>query len=169
MSGRTFLPMEFYLCRKTSNQANAARGGVPAWPGGPAAGRGRSEDRFGYYHRFAVRLAEEDSLLMLPRIRISGGSLSPDTAQGTPSQIGAILVHLGQHERTLEWLAGLPYVDPARIGFYGLSYGGKTAVRVPPLLENYALSICSADSMSGSGKTPILTPLTVIYSRASTT
>jgi hypothetical protein len=33
----------------------------------------------------------------------------------------------------------------ARIGFYGLSYGGKTAVRVPPLLENYALSICSAD------------------------
>jgi hypothetical protein len=36
-------------------------------------------------------------------------------------------------------------VDAARIGFYGLSYGGKTAVRVPPLLDRYALSICSAD------------------------
>jgi hypothetical protein len=36
-------------------------------------------------------------------------------------------------------------VDAERIGFYGLSYGGKTAVRIPPLLDRYALSICSAD------------------------
>lgn len=50
-----------------------------------------------------------------------------------------------QHERTLEWLAEQPFVDPERIGFYGLSYGGKTAMRVPALLDNYALSICSAD------------------------
>ena len=40
---------------------------------------------------------------------------------------------------------GLPFVDASRIGFYGLSYGGKTAVRVPPLLDGYALSICSGD------------------------
>ena len=39
-----------------------------------------------------------------------------------------------QHRQTLRWLATLPYVDPERIAFYGLSYGGKTAVRVPPLL-----------------------------------
>jgi hypothetical protein len=31
------------------------------------------------------------------------------------------------------------------MGFYGLSYGGVTAMLVPPLLENYALSICSAN------------------------
>jgi hypothetical protein len=36
-------------------------------------------------------------------------------------------------------------VDPERIAFYGLSYGGKTAMRVPALLEKYCLSICSAD------------------------
>jgi hypothetical protein len=36
-------------------------------------------------------------------------------------------------------------VDPKRIGFYGLSYGGKTAMRVPPLLDGYALSICAGD------------------------
>ncbi|HCK16577.1 TPA: hypothetical protein DHW51_20790, partial [Candidatus Poribacteria bacterium] len=29
--------------------------------------------------------------------------------------------------------------------FYGLSYGGKTAMRVPPLVTDYCLSICSAD------------------------
>lgn len=56
-----------------------------------------------------------------------------------------------QHLVTLRWLATLPQVDRDRIGFYGLSYGGKTAVRVPPLLPpsgkdpGYALSICSAD------------------------
>jgi hypothetical protein len=45
----------------------------------------------------------------------------------------------------LDWMATQPFVDPDRMGFYGLSYGGKTAVRVPPLLDRYALSICSGD------------------------
>jgi len=39
-----------------------------------------------------------------------------------------------QHQQTLNWLATLPFVDADRIAFYGLSYGGKTAVRVPPML-----------------------------------
>ena len=52
---------------------------------------------------------------------------------------------ISQQERTLEWLAEQSFVDAERIGFYGLSYGGKTAMRVPALLDRYALSICSAD------------------------
>ena len=52
---------------------------------------------------------------------------------------------LGQHDRILEWLGSLPFVDGTRIAFYGLSYGGETAVRIPPLLDRYALSICSGD------------------------
>jgi dienelactone hydrolase len=52
---------------------------------------------------------------------------------------------LGQHERILDWLGSLPFVDAGRVAFYGLSYGGETAVRIPPLLEKYALSICSGD------------------------
>ena len=52
---------------------------------------------------------------------------------------------LGQHERIVEWLGSLPFVDGDRIAFYGLSYGGETAVRIPPLLDKYALSICSGD------------------------
>ena len=45
----------------------------------------------------------------------------------------------------IDWLASRPFADPQRISFCRLSYGGKTAVRVPPLLDGYALSICSAD------------------------
>ena len=52
---------------------------------------------------------------------------------------------LAQHQQILKWLGTLPAVDPARIGFYGCSYGGETAVRVPALLDGYALSICSSD------------------------
>jgi len=50
-----------------------------------------------------------------------------------------------QHQQTVDWLATLPFVDGERIGFYGLSYGGKTAMRVPALVEGYCLSICSGD------------------------
>src|SRR6185436_7554526 len=50
-----------------------------------------------------------------------------------------------QHEQILDWLSTLPFVDPKRIGFYGLSYGGNTAVRVPTLLDRYAVVISSGD------------------------
>ncbi len=50
-----------------------------------------------------------------------------------------------QHQQITDWLKGLPFVDAERIGFYGISYGGKTAMRVPPLVDNYCLAICSAD------------------------
>jgi len=52
---------------------------------------------------------------------------------------------LAQHEQILNWLEKLPFVDGKRIGFYGISYGGESAVRLPPMLERYCLSICSAD------------------------
>jgi dienelactone hydrolase len=52
---------------------------------------------------------------------------------------------IASHDQILRWLGTQPFVDGNRIAFYGLSYGGETAVRVPPLLEKYALSICSGD------------------------
>jgi len=54
-------------------------------------------------------------------------------------------VIIAQHDALLDWLGSLPFVDADRIGFYGISYGGKTAMRVPAVLNRYCLSICSAD------------------------
>lgn len=52
---------------------------------------------------------------------------------------------LPQHERLLDWLSSQPFVDSDKIGFYGLSWGGKVAVRIPALVNRYSLSICSGD------------------------
>jgi dienelactone hydrolase len=99
-----------------------------------------------YYHRFAVRLAEEGFVTFAPQNPYIGEDrFRLIQRQAHPLKLSLFSFILGQHQRLLEWLGGLPFVDRERIGFYGLSYGGKTAMRVPPLLDGYALSICSAD------------------------
>lgn len=52
---------------------------------------------------------------------------------------------LAQHQQLLNWLPTLPYVDQNRIAFYGKSYGGEMAMRIPSILEGYCLSVCSGD------------------------
>jgi hypothetical protein len=98
------------------------------------------------YHRFAARLAEQGYVTFAPQNPYIGGDRFR-VLQRKANPLGKSLfsVIVRQHERILEWLASLPFVDRDRIGFYGLSYGGKTAMRVPALLEGYCLSICSAD------------------------
>jgi len=98
------------------------------------------------YARFAARLAERGFVVYAPQNPYIGGDRFRQLQRkANPLKWSLFSFIVGQHQRTLEWLASQPFVDPARIAFYGLSYGGKTAVRVPPLLPNYALSICSAD------------------------
>ena len=50
-----------------------------------------------------------------------------------------------QHRQALNWLEKLPFVDAERIGYYGLSYGGVTALRVPPLEPRYKVVVCSGN------------------------
>ena len=99
-----------------------------------------------FYHHFAATLAEEGFVTYAPQNPYIGEDrFRIIQRKGHPLKLSLFSFILGQHERTLEWLSQQPFVDPKRIGFYGLSYGGKTAVRVPPLLNGYALSICSGD------------------------
>jgi dienelactone hydrolase len=98
------------------------------------------------YHSYAARLADEGFITYSPQNPYIGRDrFRMIQRRGHPLKLALFSFILGQHQRQLEWISGLPFVDPKRIGFYGLSYGGKTAVRVPPLLDQYALSICSAD------------------------
>jgi dienelactone hydrolase len=97
------------------------------------------------YAAFAVRLAERGFVTYAPHNPYRGETEFRQL-QRKANPLGLTLYSfiIGQHERTLDWLSALPFVDPDRIGFYGLSYGGLSAVRIPSILDRYALSICSA-------------------------
>ena len=98
------------------------------------------------YHDFAARLADLGFITFAPHNPFRGEDRYRFLSRkGNAVKASLFSFILAQHEQILNWLEKLPQVDPKRIAFYGLSYGGETAVRVPPLLERYALSICSAD------------------------
>jgi dienelactone hydrolase len=106
-----------------------------------------------YYHDFAARLADRGFVVFAPHNLYRGEDryrwLSRK-ANGVKASLFSFII--GQHDQLLRWLGTLPFVDASRIGFYGLSYGGETAVRVPALLERYSLSICSGDFNSWTRK-----------------
>ena len=98
------------------------------------------------YNAYGADLANQGFVVYAPQNPYIGGDafrVIQRKANPVKWSLFSLITH--QHERTLEWLAEQPFVDAERIGFYGLSYGGKTAMRVPALLDGYALSICSAD------------------------
>jgi dienelactone hydrolase len=111
---------------------------------------GRPEDTITgnsqFYRDFATRLCEQGFVTFAPQ----NPYIFTDrfrTLQRKANPLGKTLYSLivPQHQQITDWLKVQPFVDPARIGFYGLSYGGKTAMRVPALVTNYCLSICSGD------------------------
>lgn len=98
------------------------------------------------YHSYAAQLADRGFITYAPQNPYIGqDAFRVIQRKANPIKWSLFSLIIRQHERTLDWLAELPYVDEDRIGFYGLSYGGKTAMRVPAVLERYACSICSAD------------------------
>ncbi len=109
---------------------------------------------FRAYKGFATQLVKQGFIVYAPQNPYKGFD-DFRVLQRKSNPLGRSLFSyiIPQHQQTLNWLASLDYVDPERIAFYGLSYGGKTAVRVPPLLPGeamngdvgYCLSICSAD------------------------
>ncbi len=98
------------------------------------------------YKGFATRLAERGFIVFVPHNPYRGKD-DFRVLQRLVNPLGKHLfsVIFAQHERILEWLGTQPFVDAKRIGFYGLSYGGKSAMRIPAVLDGYCLSICSAD------------------------
>jgi dienelactone hydrolase len=112
---------------------------------------GRPQDTIGpkgsdHYSAFAGRLAEQGFVTFAPQ-NIYTFRDRFRTLQRKANPLGKTLfsIMVPQHERITDWLKSLPFVDGERIAFYGLSYGGKSAMRIPPLVKNYCLSICSAD------------------------
>ena len=98
------------------------------------------------YNDFAARLAERGFVTFAPH-NLYKGEDRYRWLDRKANTVGATLFSfiIAQHDQILRWLDTLPFVDGDHIAFYGLSYGGETAVRVPTILEKYSLSICSGD------------------------
>jgi cephalosporin-C deacetylase-like acetyl esterase len=104
------------------------------------------EQRKEVYEAFAGKLAELGFITFAPQ-NIYIGKDNFRTLQRKANPLGKTLfsIMVPQHQQICNWLKSLPQVDGERIAFYGLSYGGKSAMRIPPLVKDYCLSICSAD------------------------
>lgn len=101
---------------------------------------------FNLYKSFSEELVKRGFLVYAPQNPYRGGDrFRVLQRMSNPLRRSLFSYIIAQHEQTLDWLTTLAHVDPQRIAFYGLSYGGKTAVRVPPLVDRYCLSICSGD------------------------
>jgi dienelactone hydrolase len=112
---------------------------------------GRPQDTIGeqgsqYYSGFAGKLADRGFVTFGPQ-NIYIGKDNFRTLQRKANPLGKTLfsIMVPQHQQICNWLKSQPFVDGERIGFYGLSYGGKSAMRISPLVKDYCLSICSAD------------------------
>jgi dienelactone hydrolase len=99
-----------------------------------------------YYSGFAGKLADRGFITFAPQ-NIYIGKDNFRTLQRKANPLGKTLfsIMVPQHQQIVNWLKTQPFVDGERIAFYGLSYGGKSAMRIPPLVPDYCLSICSAD------------------------
>ena len=98
------------------------------------------------YNDFTAKLAERGFITFAPH-NLYRGEDRYRWLDRKANAVGATLFSfiIAQHDQILKWLKTQPFVDGERMAFYGLSYGGETAVRVPAILEDYCLSICSGD------------------------
>jgi dienelactone hydrolase len=99
-----------------------------------------------YYNSFGAQLADKGYIVFAPQNPYIGqDKFRVLQRKANPLGLSLFSFIIRQHECILDWLAEQPCVDPDRMAFYGLSYGGKTAMRVPAVLPRYCLSICAGD------------------------
>jgi len=99
-----------------------------------------------YYNSFGSQLADKGFIVFAPQNPyIFKNDFRQVVRKANPLELSLYSFIVRQHQRILEFLGALPFVDATKIAYYGLSYGGKVAMRIPAILEGYCLSICSGD------------------------
>src|SRR4029078_4560421 len=82
------------------------------------------------YNQYAIRLAERGFVTCAPQ----NPYIFQDrfrTLQRKANPLGKTLfsIIVPQHQQITDWLKSQSFVDPQRVAFYGLSYGGEQGVR----------------------------------------
>ncbi|MGH9395480.1 MAG: prolyl oligopeptidase family serine peptidase [Terriglobia bacterium] len=126
--------------------------GAPKYVTGVGNGL-ESNDHF--YHRFGERLAERGYVVFAPYLTVPEDPDPPGIVHRADLinplvRLAACLgmmrtsIELAKLHRIVDFLQSLPFVDADRIGYYGLSYGGYSAMWMPPLEPRLRFTIISA-------------------------
>ena len=98
------------------------------------------------YGRFGMRLAQRGYVVFAPMIGVQDGVKRTQLVrQSHLLGLTPVGLELKKFGRVLDYLAALPFADAERVGFYGLSYGGYTALRIGPGEPRFKVVIASGD------------------------
>ena len=106
---------------------------------------------FAVYRNWAETLVQQGWAVYLPQ-NLYTGDFRHLIRMAHPLGLTQYSFIREQYRIALDWLASLPFIDADRIGFYGLSYGGKTALRVPPFDPRFRAVVCAGDFNEWVGK-----------------
>jgi len=97
------------------------------------------------YHSFGSRLAELGYVVAAPHMM--GGADKRNWLQRKAMLVdeGLTGAEMFGLSRVIDYLQGLEFVDPGRIGFYGLSQGGMTAQFLPALDQRVQVTVVSGN------------------------
>lgn len=107
---------------------------------------GQPEDSkdFKTYRNFAERLVAEGFIVFCPQ-NFYAGDFRGLQLLANPRGLSLFAFAEAQYGRLVDYLVTLPQVDTERIGYYGLSYGGATAVRVPVFDPRFKAVVCGGN------------------------
>ena len=115
---------------------------------------GMGEPREKVYHEFARHLAERGYVVFAPLITHHilpydqpdhAKPLNDEARLGDSVGLNRIAMVVAKTERVIDFLQSLPFVERARIGYYGLSYGGYSAAWSAPLVKRLAVTVISGN------------------------
>jgi hypothetical protein len=91
------------------------------------------------YHRVLSRLVKKGFVVFSP---FNPYELNVRKAHAVRANVFSVIIP--QYQQILHFLKSLKYVDANRIGLYGKSWGGRTAMRVPAVLKDFKVAVSVA-------------------------
>ncbi len=98
------------------------------------------------YHGYAARLADHGYVVFAPYVTVPIPQvelINPLVRMAWSTGRMRTSVELAKLRRVVDFLQSLPYVDGSRLGYYGLSYGGYSAVWMGPLEPRFKATVVS--------------------------
>ncbi|MCX7429284.1 MAG: dienelactone hydrolase family protein [Planctomycetia bacterium] len=99
------------------------------------------------YHEFGRRLAEDGYVVIAPYLmhQTPAEVVNAQSLKASTVDMMRESMVVADTERAVDFLQTLPFVDPERIGYYGLSYGGYSAIWTAPLVDRLKAVVISGN------------------------